>query len=90
LYDTASNQLFNAPVRENIEIADRTGGGDSFVSGVAGALLRGHDLAVAVQWGAAHGILVQETPGDTSMVTQKDVEKEAKRALSGAGVVALR
>jgi 2-dehydro-3-deoxygluconokinase len=90
LYDTAADALFTAPARESIEIADRTGGGDSFVSGVAAALLRGHDVATAVQWGAAHGILVQETPGDTTMVTQKDVEKEVKRAASGGGVVALR
>jgi 2-dehydro-3-deoxygluconokinase len=90
LYDTRSDTLFKAPVRENIEIADRTGGGDSFVSGVAAAILKGHELETAVQWGAAHGILVQETPGDTTMVTQKDVEKEVKRATAGGGVVALR
>jgi 2-dehydro-3-deoxygluconokinase len=90
LYDTAADKLSTAPVRENIEIADRTGGGDSFVSGVAAALLQGHDFSTAVQWGAAHGILVQETPGDTTMVTQKDVEKEVRRAQAGGGVVALR
>ena len=44
----------------------------------------------AVEWGAAHGILVQETPGDTTMVTQKQVETEVKRAKKGGGVTALR
>ncbi len=63
LYDVAEDTIHLAAVRENIEIADRTGGGDSFMSGVAAALLKGKDLATAVQWGAAHGILVQETPG---------------------------
>lgn len=90
LYDVAADTVHRAVVRENIEIADRTGGGDSFASGVAAALLNGHDIATAVQWGAAHGILVQSTPGDTTMVTQSDVEKEVKRALSGGGVSALR
>ncbi len=90
LYDVGANMLYNAAVRENIEIADRTGGGDSFVSGVAAALLKGHDVQTAVEWGAAHGICVQETPGDTTMVTQKDVEKEVKRAVSKGGVSALR
>jgi hypothetical protein len=52
--------------------------------------MNGKDLADAVQWGAAHGILVQETPGDFSMVKQADVEAEVKRALSGGGVSALR
>jgi len=90
LYDVRSDKLYSAPVRENIEIADRTGGGDSFVSGVAAALMKGQDVSMAVQWGAAHGICVQETPGDTTMVTQKDVEKEVRRAQAGGGVVALR
>lgn len=90
LYDVAEDKIHLAAVRENIEIADRTGGGDSFMSGVAAALLKGQDVATAVQWGAAHGIMVQETPGDTTMVTQVEVEAEAARALKGGGVSALR
>lgn len=90
LYDVAEDKMHRAVVRENIEIADRTGGGDSFASGTIAALLSGKSLADAVQWGAAHGILVQETPGDFSMVKQSDVEAEVKRALSGGGVSALR
>ncbi len=90
LYDVAEDRRYLASVRENIEIADRTGGGDSFASGVAAALLKGKELADAVEWGAAHGICVQETPGDTTMVTQKEVEAEVKRAQSGGGVSALR
>ena len=90
LYDTKEDKLHLAVTRENVEIADRTGGGDSFASGVAAALLKGKDLAEAVQWGAAHGICVQETPGDVTMVKQADVEKEVKRALAGGGVSALR
>ena len=90
LYDAAEDKMHLAVTRENVEIADRTGGGDSFMSGVAAALMKGHDPATAVQWGAAHGILVQETPGDTTMVTQKEVEKEVQRALKGGGVSALR
>ena len=72
------------------EIADRTGGGDSFASGVIAALLDGRGAADAVQWGAAHGILVQECIGDTTMVTRADVEQEVARALKGGGVSALR
>jgi len=90
LYDVAEDKVYQAAVRENIEIADRTGGGDSFVSGVAAALMKGKDLQTAVDWGAAHGICVQETPGDTTMVTQAQVEKEVARARGGGGVSALR
>ncbi|MEK7399400.1 MAG: sugar kinase [Candidatus Poribacteria bacterium] len=90
LYDTKEDKIHQAAVREGIEVADRTGGGDSFMSGVIAAMLNGKSIADAVQWGAAHGILVQETPGDTTMVTQADVEAEVKRAMSGGGVIALR
>ncbi len=90
LYDVSEDKLYQAPARTNIEIADRTGGGDSFASAVISALLKGKPLQEAVEWGAAHGILVQETPGDTTMVTQGMVEAEAKRAQKGGGVSALR
>lgn len=90
LYDVAEDTVHQAAVREHIEIADRTGGGDSFASGVAAALMDGQSVADAVQWGAAHGICVQSTPGDASMVTRAQVIKEVQRALSGGGVSALR
>lgn len=90
LYDTINDIFYVAPLRENIPIADRTGGGDSFISGVLSALMYGKDLQTAVEWGAAHGILVQETPGDFTMVTLKDIEREVKRAKSGGGVKAIR
>ena len=90
LYDVAEDKLHQGVVRRNIEIADRTGGGDSFASAVIAAILKGKPLEEAVEWGAAHGILVQETPGDTTMVTQAMVEAEVKRAQKGGGVVALR
>ncbi|MBI2114549.1 MAG: sugar kinase [candidate division NC10 bacterium] len=90
LYDVAEDKLYQATVRRNVEISDRTGGGDSFASGVIAAILKGKGLDEAVEWGAAHGVLVQETPGDTSMVTQAMVEAEVARARKGGGVVALR
>jgi 2-dehydro-3-deoxygluconokinase len=90
LYDVGEDKLHQATVRRNVEIADRTGGGDSFASAVIAAILKGKTLDEAVEWGAAHGILVQETPGDTTMVSQTMVEAEVARAKKGGGVVALR
>ena len=90
LYDTLADQFYVAPVRENIPIKDRTGGGDSFLSGVLAALLKGKDLQTAVEWGAAHGILVQELPGDISMIDEKVVIKEVARAREGGGIEASR
>ena len=90
LYETGTRRWYVAPVRERVHIADRTGGGDSFVAGVLSALLQGHDLQQAVEWGAAHGILVQSTPGDTTMVRQEQVITEAQRVRDGGGVKAAR
>jgi 2-dehydro-3-deoxygluconokinase len=90
LYDTRADTWYTAPLRENVPIRDRTGGGDSFASGVLAALLKGKDLETAVNWGAAHGALVQETPGDITMVNQGAVEAEVKRAAAGGGVKASR
>ncbi len=90
LYDVAGDQFYTAPLRENIPIYDRTGGGDSFTSGVLAAILQGNDLQTAVEWGAAHGILVQETPGDITMIEQDRLLAEVKRAKAGGGVKAAR
>jgi len=65
--------FYEAVVRENLEIYDRVGGGDSFASGLIYGLLAGKGLAWAVECGAAHGALAMTTPGDTSMATLSEV-----------------
>ena len=90
LYDCRADTWYVAPLREHVHITDRTGGGDSFACGVLAALLNGYSLDTAVDWGAAHGILVQETPGDITMVNERAVVAEVKRAASGGGVKAAR
>ncbi len=64
--------------RPGLEIFDRVGGGDSFASGLLYGLLAGKSPADAVNYGAAHGALAMTTPGDTTMVTQGEVEKLMK------------
>ena len=63
---------------EQLEIEDRVGGGDGFASGLVYGLLSGKSPQEAADWGAAHGALVQSTRGDTSMVTQAEVEYVVK------------
>jgi 2-dehydro-3-deoxygluconokinase len=53
---------------DNLEIEDRVGGGDGFLSGVAYGLLTGRSPQECVDLGAAHGALLQSTRGDTSQV----------------------
>jgi 2-dehydro-3-deoxygluconokinase len=63
-----------ATPRPGLEIFDRVGGGDSFASGLIYGLMQHGDLALAVEYGAAHGALAMTTPGDTSMATLAEVE----------------
>jgi len=74
----ADGELYQAPVRENLEILDRVGGGDSFASGLIYGLLTGHGVQWAVECGAAHGALAMTTPGDTTMATLPEVERVMK------------
>ena len=68
-----------------LEILDRVGGGDSFASGLAFGFLEFNDPQKAVEYGAAHGALASTTPGDTSMATRQEVERQI--AGGGARVV---
>ncbi len=74
----AEGKLYQAPIRENLEIFDRIGGGDSFASGLIYGLLTERGLQWAVECGAAHGALAMTTPGDTTMATLADVERVMK------------
>jgi len=73
--------FFQATEREDVEILDRVGGGDSFASGLIYGFLSGKDTKWAVECGAAHGALAMTTPGDTSMATLAEVT----RLMKGAG-----
>jgi 2-dehydro-3-deoxygluconokinase len=81
----AGGAFYEAPLRENLEIYDRIGGGDGFASGVIYAFLEGKDPQAAVEYGAALGALAMTTPGDTSMANAREVEAIMKG--SGASVI---
>ena len=73
-----SGELYQAPIRENLEILDRVGGGDSFASGLIYGFLTERGPQWAVECGAAHGALAMTTPGDTTMATLAEVERVMK------------
>ena len=75
----ANGEFYEAPVREDLEIFDRVGGGDSFASGLIYGFLTGRGPQWAVECGAAHGALAMTTPGDTTMATLAEVERVMKR-----------
>ena len=67
-----------ATQREDLEIYDRIGGGDSFASGLIYGFLTNRGAQWAVECGAAHGALAMTTPGDTTMATLSEVERAMK------------
>lgn len=69
----ADGTFYEARPRENLEILDRVGGGDSFASGLIYGFLSDQGPQWAVECGAAHGALAMTTPGDTSMATLQEV-----------------
>jgi 2-dehydro-3-deoxygluconokinase len=71
----AEGKFHHAPTRENLEIMDRIGGGDSFASGLIYGFMVYGNAQTAVEYGAAHGALAMTTPGDTTMATLREVEK---------------
>lgn len=71
-------QFYEADLRENLEIYDRVGGGDSFASGLIYGLMEQKGPQAAVNYGAAHGALAMTTPGDTTTASLKEVEHVMK------------
>ncbi len=71
-------RFYDSRAYPGLEILDRVGGGDSFASGLQYGFLAKNDPQLAVDYGAAHGAFASTTPGDTSMATQKEIEKLMK------------
>jgi 2-dehydro-3-deoxygluconokinase len=69
----SEGRFYEAPVRKDLEIYDRVGGGDSFASGLIYGFLTGRDPQWSVECGTAHGALAMTTPGDASMATLPEV-----------------
>jgi 2-dehydro-3-deoxygluconokinase len=69
----SEGSYYEAVNRKDLEIYDRVGGGDSFASGLIYGFLAAQGPQWAVECGAAHGALAMTTPGDTTMVTLKEV-----------------
>ncbi|MCK5172748.1 MAG: sugar kinase, partial [Planctomycetes bacterium] len=74
----AGGEFYDAILRQDLEILDRVGGGDSFASGLIYALMEGKPPVEAVNYGAAHGAIAMTTAGDTTTASLKEVERIVK------------
>jgi 2-dehydro-3-deoxygluconokinase len=71
-------KCYESIMRENLEIFDRVGGGDSFASGLIYGFLEGKTPDETINYGAAHGALAMTTPGDTTTANLAEVHKVMK------------
>ena len=72
-----NGQTYLSPKCE-LEVYDRIGGGDGFVSGFLYGILTGESAEQALKLGWAHGALVTTFPGDTTMATLEQVRLVAQ------------
>ena len=86
LYWVEDDTFYQGPTFERLLIEDRVGGGDGFASGFAYAFLNNMSPQEAVDYGTAHGALLQTTRGDTSQITLS----ELKHVVAGGGARIVR
>ena len=70
----ADGEVFVAEKYEKVNVLDRVGSGDAFVSGFVYSLLNGKDLKFALNFGAAHGVLAMTSVGDNSTANITEIE----------------
>lgn len=63
---------------ENLEILDRTGGGDSFASALICSILEGRDPQETIEFSAAYSALCHGFMGDWNWATRDEAEKVMK------------
>jgi 2-dehydro-3-deoxygluconokinase len=63
---------------ENLEILDRTGGGDSFASALICSMLEGKDPQETIEFSAAYSALCHGFMGDWNWATRAEAEKVMK------------
>ncbi len=74
LYYAQTDTFYHGPSFERLILEDRVGGGDGFASGFAYAFLNDLSPQEAVNYGTAHGALLQTTRGDTSQITLTELQ----------------
>lgn len=78
LYNSSEEKFYEEEEYKNIEVVDRIGSGDSYVSGILYGLLSGKSCEEAVAIGNAMGAIKNTISGDISCVTKNEIESIIK------------
>lgn len=78
IYSAAENRFYEEEGYEGIEVVDRIGSGDAYLSGALSSILKGESLQHAVEHGNAMSVLKNTVPGDVSICDEKELENIIK------------
>ena len=79
LYNKKEDRFYTDDPYENIEVIDRIGSGDAYVSGVLyGLLCEGGSCEKALRFGNASGAAKNTIPGDVTSLNLKEIENIIK------------
>ena len=79
-------EFYQSRKYENLEIIDRTGGGDSFASGIIYCMIEGKDPQYMIDFAGAYSALCHGYLGDWNWA----YKEEAERVMRGESVRVLR
>lgn len=85
LYAAKENRFYTEDAYTDIEVCDRIGSGDAYVSGVLYALLRGMGGSDMVAWGNATSAVKNTLPGDLLTTSAKEVAGIITQHRNGGG-----
>lgn len=84
IYGAKADAFFTEPPYEGIEIVDRIGSGDAFVSGVLYGILECRDLRKAVSYGNAACAAKCTVEGDLPCINRSELDSIVRNHLPGA------
>lgn len=74
LYDAAADVFYTEEPYQNIEVVDRIGSGDAYVSGVLYAILSGCSMQQAVEYGNAMAAMKETVTGDFPCTSKREID----------------
>ena len=78
VYDAKTDEHFEEPPYENIDVVDRIGSGDAYVAGALYALIRFRSIRKMAEYGDAMAALKNTVLGDTTECDIVDIERIIK------------
>ena len=87
IYNAADDRFFEEEPYHNIDVVDRIGSGDAYVSGVLyGLLAFNGDCSKALEYGNAAGAMKNTIPGDLPSCNKREIDEMIFQHKNGSGL----